>query len=75
MLYACMLLRLLQRLHAHRPLSRARTVSRVWGHEIAWIGAVATHPLVALVHFPVVDLKLGVVVATRLHAAWLAHPC
>ena len=68
-----LLLHLLHRLHAHRPLNRARTVARIWGRVFAWIGAVATHPVVALVHFPVVDLMLGVVVTTRLHAAWLAQ--
>ena len=68
-----LLLRLLHRLHAQRPLSRARTVSRVWGHETALIGAVAARPLVALVHLPVVDLLLGVVAALGLKTAWLVQ--
>ena len=68
-----LLLRLLHRLHAHRPLSRARTVSRVWGHETALIGAVAARPLAAWVHFPVVDLLLGVVAALGLKVACLAQ--
>ena len=69
-----LLLHLLHLLHADLPhllLHRARTVAWIGARTVAWIGAVATRPGAALVHFPVVDLLLRVLVISLLHAAWL----